>query len=202
MLKALRKLLTSVNSVVTTMNNYEFELQFQLHLNEDPEQYLDALYEAGCNDTSIGIGHTSRIGLVFNREASSALDAVKEALKDVFSAIPHAKLHRASPYLQNISELAYEFGLTKQNMRLYTNNQATTPEEPFPIPIITGARTSYWLTIEVALWLRDYAGFDIEDEKIEILYTIQALNHANEEVCQPYPDLKQSFSQILKSNAA
>ena len=184
------------------MNEYEFELQFQLRPEEDPEQYLDPLYEAGCDDSTIGIGKKGHIGLLFHREATSACNAIKEAVSNVFSAIPHAKLHQANPYLQNTNELAYEFGFTKQNMRLYTNNQAAAPQEPFPTPIITGARTSYWLTIEVAIWLQDQAGFEIPPEKIDTLSAIQALNLIINESKQRQPSWKKSFSEVLKYNAA
>lgn len=184
------------------MNNYEFELQFQLQPEEDPEQYLDLLYEAGCSDATIGIGKKGHIGLLFYREASSSCSAIKKSLEEVFSVIPHAKLHQANPYLQNTNELAFEFGLTKQNMRLYTNNQAAKPDKPFPTPMITGTRTSYWLTIEVAIWLRDQAGFEVSPVKIDALAAIQALNLTINEAKQSQPSWKKSFTAVLKRHAA
>ena len=59
------------------MNKYEFTLTFALQNAEDnPEQFLDALYEAGCDDALIGTGQPGSIALEFMREAKSAAAAV------------------------------------------------------------------------------------------------------------------------------
>ena len=181
---------------------FEFELSIRLDVNEDPELYLDKLFEAGCDDANVGIGKKGFIGLAFQREASCASEAVKSALSDIFKAIPHATLHQATPYLQNISELAEQFGLTKQNMRLYANDQTATQKRPFPAPIVSGSRTSFWLTSEIAIWLRDQADFMIAEETIDLLHVLHALNQANEIIHQPNPELTQSLADFLKKKAA
>lgn len=55
------------------MNEYDFVLRFQLpESNDHPERYLDTLYEAGCDDATIGVGLPGYIALGFYREADSA----------------------------------------------------------------------------------------------------------------------------------
>ena len=51
------------------MNNYQFQLVFLLHPNEDAEQYLDALFEAGCDDALISIGKAGYLAADFTRES-------------------------------------------------------------------------------------------------------------------------------------
>jgi len=75
------------------MKTYNFELSFKLPgLDADGEQYLDALYEAGCDDAVIGIGRKGFIGADFSREAASIDLAVESAIRDVEQAIPGARL--------------------------------------------------------------------------------------------------------------
>lgn len=48
----------------------------------DPEQFVEALYAAGCDDATVGIGQHGRIALNFTREALSATEAVTSAMAD------------------------------------------------------------------------------------------------------------------------
>ncbi len=73
------------------MTEYEFELKFKLSDEEDPEQYLDALFEAGCDDALVGLGKVGFIGMDFSREAENVHLAISTALRDVREAIPHAR---------------------------------------------------------------------------------------------------------------
>jgi hypothetical protein len=75
------------------MTSYEFMLNFNLPQRDgESEQYLDALFEAGCGDAAVGIGQYGMIGLDFTREAPSAEDALRSAIADVQRAIPGAAL--------------------------------------------------------------------------------------------------------------
>ena len=59
--------------MVMTMTEYEFVLRFQLPTDDDkPESFLDALYEAGCDDAVVGVGLAGYLSLDFTREAESA----------------------------------------------------------------------------------------------------------------------------------
>lgn len=72
---------------------YEFTLVYELPRPEcEPAAYVDALYEAGCDDALVGIGTIGKIALAFTREAESRDAAVTSANADVLKAIPGARL--------------------------------------------------------------------------------------------------------------
>jgi hypothetical protein len=84
------------------VEKYEFELTFSLpDADADPASFLDALFEAGCDDATVGVGRRGAIGLDFTREAASARDAFSSAIEDVKRAIPGAVLVEAKPDLAN-----------------------------------------------------------------------------------------------------
>lgn len=79
------------------MKEYDFILKFYLPDGDaDPEQYLDALYKAGCDDATIGIGQSGRVALNFIRKANAPVEAITSAIRDVKKAIQDAKLIEAS----------------------------------------------------------------------------------------------------------
>ncbi len=112
------------------MNTYKFELIFKLH---DNENHLDALFEAGCDDSVPGIGLKGSLALTFSREGVNAYEATKSALLNVRKAIPHAMIESATPYLMNLSDLALEFGFTKQNMSKYARGETKLGSMPSPL---------------------------------------------------------------------
>jgi hypothetical protein len=135
------------------MHNYEFMLSFTLpHRDDEPEHYLDALYEAGCDDASVGVGRHGMIGLDFTRQAESAEAALGSAIRDVCQAIPGATLVQAGPDLVGLTDMAAIFGFSRQNMRKYATGQAAT-REAFPPPTVSGD-PSLWHLAEIAAWLR------------------------------------------------
>jgi predicted DNA-binding transcriptional regulator AlpA len=123
------------------MSEYEFTLTFSLPGEPwDPEYYLDALYEAGCDDALIGTGQPGTIALEFVREAVSAAAAVKSAIANVTAAIPGAELFEAKPDLVGLSDVAEILQCSRQNIRKY---MVSYPE--FPKPVYTGASTLWHL---------------------------------------------------------
>ena len=72
---------------------YTFTLKYQLaEDNRDPEELVERLGEAGCDDALVGIGRSGRLALEFTRDAPDAAKAVLSALGDVRRAVPSAKL--------------------------------------------------------------------------------------------------------------
>ncbi|PCI45644.1 MAG: DNA-binding protein [Moraxellaceae bacterium] len=140
------------------MNEYEFVLRFQLPESDDqPEQYLDALYEAGCDDATVGVGLPGYIGLDFCREADSAEKAFASAITDVKSAIPNAKLTEVTPDLLNISEIADLISsrlqkISRQAMRKYAYGQVAKMKRRFPAAAVTSS-SPLWHVDEVVIWL-------------------------------------------------
>jgi hypothetical protein len=113
------------------MNEYDFILKFDLpEKDEDPEQFIDALYEAGYDDASVGIGQKGRIALNFIRQSNFALDAISSAIVDVKKAIPGAKLIEASPDIVGLTDIFDILGCSHQNMRKIAVNKSA-----FPAPI-------------------------------------------------------------------
>lgn len=123
------------------MNDYEFTLTFSLpEAGDDPEQYLDALYEAGCDDALIGTGQTGSIALEFVREAESAIEAIQSGIANVKLAIPGAELNEAKPDLVGLTDMAELLNCSRQNVRKYL---VKYPD--FPKPAHTGTATLWHL---------------------------------------------------------
>jgi hypothetical protein len=80
------------------MTSYHFTLSFELpDPSTDPSTLLDALYEAGCDDATPGVGRPGMLALEFGREAHSADAAVTSAIEHVHRAVPRAKLVAIAP---------------------------------------------------------------------------------------------------------
>jgi hypothetical protein len=75
------------------MASHAFILRFVLpDPGANPAHFLDALFEAGCDDAVIGIGLPGSVALDFSRESVSVDVAVRSATEAVMTAIPDAKL--------------------------------------------------------------------------------------------------------------
>lgn len=132
---------------------YEFTLKFHLPANaKDPESYVDALYEAGCDDATIGIGKRGSLALEFVREAASAEEAVNSAIRAVAKTIPKASLVEIAPDLVDLADLAELLGCTRQNLQKYATGQIRSVSESFPDPVTTGNPSLYRLA-EIVNWL-------------------------------------------------
>jgi hypothetical protein len=79
------------------MKDYDFTLKFNLSDPQvDPNEYVEQLYENGCDDALIGIGNQGYIALNFMREASSIYEAISSAITDVKRVIPYATMIEAT----------------------------------------------------------------------------------------------------------
>src|ERR1700677_4070591 len=135
------------------MDDYTFTLNFTPPQREErPDQYLDALYEAGCDDAVVGVGQYGIVGLDFTRAANSAEDAIGSAIENVRTAIPGAVLAGVGPDLVGLTEMAAIFGFTRQNMRKYATGQSGAPGI-FPLPTVIGG-SSLWHLAEIVAWVR------------------------------------------------
>jgi predicted DNA-binding transcriptional regulator AlpA len=149
------------------MDNYTFSLNFALPGRDgDPEQYLDALFDAGCDDGVVGVGQYGMIGLDFTRAATSAEAAIRSAVENVRTAIPGATLVRAGPDLVGLTEMAVIFGFSRQNMRKYATCQSGAPEA-FPPPVVLG-EPSLWHLAEIVAWLKLNSNVQAPDDVLEI----------------------------------
>ena len=134
------------------MTHFEFMLTFSLpDPVASPEEFLDALFEAGCDDASVGVGQYGMIGLDFTRAAVSADAALRSAIENVRTAIPGARLAQAGPDLVGLTDMAEIFGFSRQNMRKYATGQSSA-QAMFPAPVFLG-EPSLWHLAEIVAWL-------------------------------------------------
>lgn len=131
------------------MKEFNFELIFKLVDNQDSNEYLDVLFENGCDDATISIGQLGMLSLSFTREAINASVAVESAINDVKKAIPSAKLVEATPDIVNISEISSILGHSRQYTRKLFNSDTSS----LPVPIHIG-NPSIWHLSEVLDWLK------------------------------------------------
>ena len=131
------------------MKEFNFELIFKLVDNQDSNEYLDVLFENGCDDATISTGQLGMLSLSFTREAINASEAVESAINDVKKAIPSAKLVEATPDIVNISEISSILGHSRQYTRKLFNSETSS----LPAPIHIG-NPSIWHLSEVLDWLK------------------------------------------------
>ena len=131
------------------MKEFNFELIFKLVDNQDSNEYLDILFENGCDDATISTGQLGMLSLSFTREAINASDAVESAINDVKKAIPSAKLVEATPDIVSISEISSILGHSRQYTRKLFNSDTSS----LPAPIHIG-NPSIWHLSEVLDWLK------------------------------------------------
>ncbi len=130
---------------VKQMNEYQFTLTFSLPSDgNEPTEYLDALYESGCDDAIVGTGVTGSIALEFIREGKTANSVIKSAIKDVKASIPKAVLIEAKPDLVGLTDVAEMLDCSRQNIRKYMQTYHS-----FPPPAYSG-KSSLWHLWEVA----------------------------------------------------
>jgi hypothetical protein len=157
------------------MDDYTFTLNFTLPRREDrPDQYLDALYEAGCDDAVVGVGQYGMVGLDFTRAANSAEDAIGSAIENVRTAIPGAVLAGVGPDLVGLTEMAAIFGFTRQNMRKYATGQSGAPGT-FPLPSVAGG-PGLWHLAEIVAWLRLNTSVQPPDPVLQVSKAAAKLN--------------------------
>lgn len=165
------------------MNEYDFVLRFQLPEDcEQPEAYLDALYEAGCDDATIGVGIPGYIGLDFCRKSSSAEQALLSAINDVKRAIPRGKLTEVTPDLLNISEIADLVSsrlqkVSRQAMRKYAFGQVAKLKSRFPAAAVSSS-SPLWHVDEVIYWLVENNKAD-RDKALTLLETSRTARTLN-----------------------
>lgn len=130
------------------MNTYEFSLVFALPSSQsDPEEHLDALFEAGCDDALIGTGVLGRIALDFERKGNNALSTILSAIDDVKRAIPNADVAECSPDLVGVTGIASLFQLSRQAVQKAIKSNLNS----FPTPVHSG-NSNVWHLSQIVDW--------------------------------------------------
>lgn len=158
------------------VSKYDFTLTFTLpDRSADPADYLDALYEAGCDDATVGVGKRGSIALEFTREAKSAEKAVQSAIAAVGKAIAGAELVEVKPDLVNLSDVADLVGCSRQNIRKYAAGEIAAVKAPFPAPAFIGS-PDLWHFVEVGCWLIKHTDFKPRQEILEAAAAASIVN--------------------------
>lgn len=155
-------------------NEYEFTLIFALPEGiEVDEQLMHALYEASCDDATVASGRKGRVVFDFNKEATSAEEAIISAIQAIKGAIPGAKLLEASPDLVSLSEIAQILDRSRQSAR------NLVVESGLPIhPVHTGT-PSVWHLADVLHHLSTQhllERYNVRDSIIEVASFSKMLN--------------------------
>lgn len=155
---------------------YTFRLRFLLDAREaTPDELVERLAAAGCDDAVIGTGRPGRLALEFVREGDDARDTVLGALAAVIGAIPTARLFEAGPDLVGLSDVAERVGVSRQNLRKLMLQHWRS----FPAPVHDGT-TAVWHLAPLLEWLRDEAGYDIDAATIDVARITLKINAARE----------------------
>lgn len=155
---------------------YHFRLKYQLSSDDrDPDDIIERLGAAGCDDALVGIGRPGRLALDFARESSSARAAVCSAIDAVQRAVPSAKLIEAGPDFVGLSELAEIAGISRQAMRKLMLAHPTD----FPAPVHEGT-LAIWHLAEVLDWLQARGRYQIKPELLETATMTLELNLARD----------------------
>ncbi len=155
---------------------YNFRLKYQLSADDcDPDDIIERLGAAGCDDALVGIGRPGRLALDFTRESESAHAAVRSAIDEVRRAIPTAMLIEAAPDFVGLSDIAEVAGVSRQAMRKL---MLAHPSD-FPPPVHEGT-LAIWHLAEVLDWLKARGRCQIEPELLETASMMLELNLARD----------------------
>src|SRR6056297_3549436 len=157
---------------------YEFTLKFAVPVRTaEPDDWIDSLAEAGCDDALIGTGIPGRLALEFDRVAPDADSALRSAVADVQRAIPEARLIEAGPDYVGLTETAALLGISRQAMRKIMEKNI----EAFPLPVHEGNPT-IWHLKDVLEWMRKEQGRKIDAPIEEVSVVACKMNSARRAV--------------------
>lgn len=172
------------------MNVYTFTLM----VTGIDEDHLDALYEAGCDDATVGLGAwQSEIG--FDREAPSLVHAILTAIADVEET--GATVLRVEPDpLVWAAAIAERLGRTRQSVDMLIKGQRGPGG--FPRPISGTGRNPLWRWSEVEDWFAHYTDHQPDRERTAVIGAVNGALEARRNVrASADPDLVRSVQQLL-----
>ena len=171
---------------------YVFTLKYQLaETDSDHDQIVERLFEAGCDDATIGVGQPGRIALLFRRESTDAWSAIYSALSDVKRALASARLVEAGPDFVGLTDVADVAGVTRQNMRKLMLAHAAQ----FPLPVHEG-NPAVWHLSDILAWLMGRGGYLISTDLVEVAKSTKQVNLAKQ-ARQIEPRLRRQLTALV-----
>ena len=99
----------------------EFEFDIIVSLPKganDDDAVLNALFEAGCDDSVVGLGTSGLVGLGFARTGEDAEAVISETVKQVLSALPTgSQLREVKPDLVSLADVAARLSVSRQALQ-------------------------------------------------------------------------------------
>lgn len=154
----------------------ECEHDFSLVIDgvtEMTPEIVDALFEAGCDDATVGM-RAGRMFITFSRTSTSMKDAILSAIMNVRNAGVGAEVLRVDYCnLVTISDIARKIGRSRQLVHQYMRGMRGPGG--FPGPVCEIAEGTYlWMWCEVAFWL-----WENDMIKEDVLRTAQEVDAIN-----------------------
>lgn len=143
----------------------------------NPLAYLDALFEAGCDDALFGERERTYFA-EFDREALTLADAIVTAIDQVESAVPGLQVVRVEPdELVNAAAIAARTRRTRESIRLLIDHRRGPGNFPAPIGWLN-PKTRLWRWSDVARWFAEFDKVPGERFSVEDALFIAGLNAA------------------------
>jgi hypothetical protein len=163
----------------TSEREYDFTLVLT-GLTELPVGAEDALFEAGCDDSTISV-RFGRVFLSFSRLAPSLKDAILSAIQDIKKANIGADVLRVDACdLVTQSDIARKIERSRQLVHQYVTGVRGPGDFPAPIRDVSD-EAPLWSWCEVARWLfqNDMVKEDVVREATELaaINTVLDLEH-------------------------
>jgi hypothetical protein len=97
---------------------FEFDLVCALPEGTDEGAILDTLYEAGCDDTVVGLGASGLVGLGFTRNGQDPEAVISETVRQVLKGLPEGtRLREVKPDLVSLADVAARLRVTRQALQ-------------------------------------------------------------------------------------
>lgn len=152
---------------------YDFELKFKLSSpQEDPKNFVDAIYEHVTADILPGIGHKGSIVLLCTEEADTALDAIQLTLDQLKQVLPDAQLVEVGPDTVGLTGIADQVGKSRQ----YIHTLMKMPGAPLPQMSGNKSSTRFWHLHEVLEWFSESDKLDFEQNLLEVSLAARRFN--------------------------
>src|SRR6266487_1378090 len=158
------------------MRTYEFTLLMEgADLQTDAAK--DALFEAGCDDATIGVNAGVQ-HVHFDREANSLAEALVSAITAVEQAVPGAHVVRVAPdeYV-TLAEIAARTGRTRESIRLLSTGDRGPGDFP-PPAARANQRVKLWRWAEIAAWFASRLGASVPGSPDPALSAVNGLLQA------------------------